>query len=179
MHVAIPNLRSSLPYGDAPLASPPVCSFGMLPFPARPRIAFLGAVRRFRKAGAAGAAAPGKCVALRRNRRCIAKSPCRVSPHAPSIARSEHASPDRGFHPRRERRRFLGLAEGLVPVPSMKRPYKNRCGQGKAESNAFLMNLLSPRPDSKPVCVPRAAKAFVIQTLFRGSKKTGPCWKKL
>jgi hypothetical protein len=170
---AIPNLRSSLPNGDAPLASPSVyVHSGCLPFPAEPQSPSPSAMQRFRKASAAGAAAPGKCVATRRNRRCDAKSPCRVSPHAPSILRSGHTSPGRGFHPRRERRRFCGFAEGLLPVPSIKRPYKNRCGRGKAESNPFLMNLLTSAPDSKLAGTPQRDKAVVIQTLFRGSKKT-------
>ena len=100
---------------------------------------------------------------------------CRVVPTRPEedtplpIAESIHAENAADFY---------GLAEGLCARPSMKRPYKNRCGQGKAESNGFLVNLVCSAPDSVAVASACSAKAFVIQTLFAESKKSTPAGKK-
>jgi hypothetical protein len=50
----------------------------------------------------------------------------------------------------------------------MYRHYKNRCGQGKAAANGFLMNLIGESPDSGASSVAETTKACGFKSFFAG-----------
>jgi hypothetical protein len=52
--------------------------------------------------------------------------------------------------------------------------YKNRGGQGKCETNGFLMNRAPPANDSASSAEAGIDKTFVIQNLFRQRRKSTP-----
>jgi hypothetical protein len=52
----------------------------------------------------------------------------------------------------------------------MYRHYKNRCGQGKAAANGFLMNLIGELPDSGAPSVAETTKACGFKSFFAGCR---------